>query len=97
MSLKLGCNDFCSRIGVAKRNSVVDFALLEACAREHLNVVCPRLMAVLRPLKVVIENFPENHIEEMDAKNNPEDESMGVRKIPFSKTLYNTNSNQYKK
>jgi glutaminyl-tRNA synthetase len=79
---------FCERIGVAKRNSVVDSALLEHCVREDLNRRAPRVMAVLNPLKVVIDNFPDNVEEELDAVNNPEDASMGTRKIPFSKVLY---------
>ncbi|MBP2650395.1 MAG: Glutaminyl-tRNA synthetase [Firmicutes bacterium] len=80
--------DFCDRIGVAKSNSVVDYALLEHCIREDLNVKAQRVMAVLRPLKVVIENYPEGKIEELTAENNPENEQMGVRKIPFSKVVY---------
>ncbi len=79
---------FCERIGVAKFNSTVDLALLEFCLREDLNKRAPRVMAVLKPLKVVIENFPEGQIDELDAVNNPEDESAGTRKIPFSKVLY---------
>ena len=79
---------FCERIGVAKRNSVVDIALLEHCLREDLNRRAPRVMAVLHPLKVVIDNYPDNFEEELDAVNNPEDSSMGTRKIPFSKVLY---------
>ncbi len=80
--------DFCDRIGVAKRESVVDIALLEHCLRVDLNKRAPRVMAVLNPLKVVIENFPEGLVEEMEAINNPEDPSMGTRKVPFSRTLY---------
>ncbi|MDH4223775.1 MAG: glutamine--tRNA ligase/YqeY domain fusion protein, partial [candidate division Zixibacteria bacterium] len=80
--------DFCDRIGVAKRDSIVDIALLEHCLREDLNKRAPRVMAVLRPLKVIIDNYPENQVEELDALNNPEDESMGTRKIPFSKVIY---------
>jgi len=79
---------FCERIGVAKRDSVVDIALLEHCLREDLNKRAPRVMAVLRPLKVVIDNYPEGQVEELDAVNNPEDPSMGTRKIPFSRVLY---------
>jgi glutaminyl-tRNA synthetase len=79
---------FCERIGVAKRNSVVDIALLEHCVREDLNRRAPRVMAVLNPLKVVIDNYPDNVEEELDAVNNPEDAAMGTRKIPFSKVLY---------
>ena len=80
--------NFCDRIGVAKSNSVVDLALLEYCLREDLNKRAPRVMAVLRPLKVVIDNYPEDQVEELDAENNPEDSSMGTRKIPFSRELY---------
>lgn len=80
--------NFCDRIGVAKRNSTVDVALLEHSIREDLNKRAPRVMAVLDPLKVVIDNYPDDQVEEMDAVNNPEDESMGTRKVPFSKVLY---------
>jgi glutaminyl-tRNA synthetase len=80
--------DFCERIGVAKRDSIVDIALLEHCLREDLNKRAPRVMAVLRPLKVIIDNYPENQVEELEAVNNPEDESMGTRKVPFSKVIY---------
>ncbi|HOX37812.1 MAG TPA: glutamine--tRNA ligase/YqeY domain fusion protein [Candidatus Brocadiia bacterium] len=80
--------EFCRRIGVAKTESVVDFALLEHCLRQDLNARSPRSMAVLNPLKVVIENYPEDVIEEMDAVNNPEDASAGTRKVPFSRELY---------
>lgn len=79
---------FCERIGVAKRNSAVDSALLEHCVREDLNRRAPRVMAVLNPLRVVIDNYPDNCEEELDAVNNPEDARMGTRKIPFSKVLY---------
>jgi glutaminyl-tRNA synthetase len=80
--------NFCERIGVAKRNSVVDVALLEHCLREDLNQRAPRVMAVLRPLRVVIDNYHEDQVEEMEAVNNPEDASMGTRKVPFSRVLY---------
>ncbi len=80
--------DFCERIGVAKRDSVVDIALLEHCLRVDLNKRAPRAMAVLNPLKVIIENYPEDKVEELEAINNPEDPSMGTRKVPFSKVLY---------
>ncbi|MCK5682399.1 glutamine--tRNA ligase/YqeY domain fusion protein [bacterium] len=80
--------NFCERIGVAKRNSMVDVALLEHSVREDLNRRAARYMAVLNPLKVVIENYPEGQIEELDAINNPEDESMGKRKVPFSRVIY---------
>jgi glutaminyl-tRNA synthetase len=80
--------DFCERIGVAKSNSVVDLALLEHCLREDLNKRAPRVMAVLRPLKVIIENYPFNQIEELEAVNNPEDPGMGTRKLPFSREIF---------
>jgi glutaminyl-tRNA synthetase len=79
---------FCERIGVAKRNSMVDIAMLEHCLREDLNKRAPRVMAVLRPLKVVIDNYPEGQAEELEAINNPEDRSMGTRKVPFSREIY---------
>jgi glutaminyl-tRNA synthetase len=79
---------FCDRIGVAKFNSTIDIQLLEHCVREDLNRSSARVMAVLRPLKVVIENYPEGHVEEMDAVNNPEDAAAGSRKVPFSRELY---------
>ena len=80
--------DFCERIGVAKSNSTVDFALLEHCVREELNRTADRVMAVVRPLKVVIENYPEDQVEELTAENNPEDPAAGSRQIPFSRVLY---------
>ncbi len=80
--------DFCDRIGVAKNESTADIALLEHCLRENLNMKAPRVMAVLHPIKVVIDNYPENEVEWLDAENNPEDQSMGSRKIPFSRILY---------
>ena len=80
--------NFCDRIGVAKAGSTVDMALLEYCIREDLNKSAPRVMAVLRPLKVVITNYPEDRVEELDAINNPEDLSAGTRKVPFSKVIY---------
>lgn len=79
---------FCERIGVAKRNSTVDIAMLEHCLREDLNRRAPRVMAVLRPLRVVITNYPEGQAEELEAVNNPEDAGMGKRKVPFSRVLY---------
>lgn len=79
---------FCERIGVAKRDSVVDLALLEHCLREDLNKTAPRVMAVLRPLRVVIDNYPEDQVEELEAVNNPEDPGMGTRNVPFSRVLY---------
>jgi len=79
---------FADIIGVAKDNSIVDMPLLEMCVREDLNRSAPRVMAVLRPLKVVISNFPEGKVEEFDAVNNPEDASAGTRKVPFSRELW---------
>ncbi len=79
---------FCERIGVAKRDSLVDIALLEHCLREDLNRRAPRVMAVLRPLRVVIENYPEDKEETLEAINNPEDPGMGIRSVPFARTLY---------
>ena len=79
---------FADIIGVAKDNSIVDMPLLEMCVRENLNRSAPRVMAVLRPLKVVITNFPEGKVEEFDAVNNPEDESAGARKVPFSREIW---------
>ncbi|MBN1560953.1 glutamine--tRNA ligase/YqeY domain fusion protein [candidate division KSB1 bacterium] len=80
--------DFSERIGVAKRDSIVDIQLLEYCLREDLNKNSPRVMGVLDPLKVVITNYPEGHVEEFDAINNPEDELAGTRKVPFSREIY---------
>ncbi|WP_457565466.1 glutamine--tRNA ligase/YqeY domain fusion protein, partial [Caldithrix abyssi] len=80
--------DFADRIGVAKSNSVVDFALLEHCLREDLNKRAERRMVVLNPLKVIIENYPEDQVEELEAENNPEDPEAGTRKVPFSKIIY---------
>jgi len=80
--------NFCKVIGVNKFNSTVDIALLEHCLREDLNKTSPRVMAVLRPLKVIIDNYPDDKVEQMEAINNPEDASAGTRKVPFSKELY---------
>jgi glutaminyl-tRNA synthetase len=80
--------NFSERIGVAKRDSVVEIALLEHCLREDLNKRALRVMGVLRPLKVIIDNYPEDQVEELEAVNNPEDPSMGARKVPFSRVLY---------
>jgi glutaminyl-tRNA synthetase len=80
--------DFCERIGVAKNNSIVDIALLEHCIREDLNLRAPRVMAVLNPLKVVIDNYPEDTVEFFDAEINPENPEAGSRKVPFSKVVY---------
>jgi glutaminyl-tRNA synthetase len=79
---------FADRIGVARSESTVDVAALEDCIRDDLNKRSQRVMVVLRPLKLVIENYPEDHVEELEAVNNPEDPSMGTRKVPFSKVLY---------
>ncbi len=79
---------FAERIGVARRDSLVDSGLLEFCIREELNLSAPRVMGVLRPLKVIIDNYPEGQVEEMEAINNPEDESMGTRQLPFTRELY---------
>jgi len=80
--------EFCDRIGISKSNATVDFALLEHCVREYLNRTATRVMVVLRPLKVVLINYPEDQVEEMDAVNNPEDPNAGTRKMPFSRTVY---------
>ena len=80
--------DFCDRIGVAKSNSLVDVAMLEHCIREDLNAKAPRIMAVLKPLKVIIDNYPENQVEELVAENNPENPEMGSRTMPFSREIY---------
>ncbi len=79
---------FCDEIGVAKRENMIDVGLLEHFVREDLNAQAPRAMAVLRPLKVVLENYPDDRIEEMDVVNNPEDPAAGTRKVPFSKVLF---------
>jgi len=80
--------NFSEMVGVAKRDSTVDIAMLEYCLREDLNKTAPRVMAVLKPLKVVITNYPENQVEELEAINNPEDPGQGTRKVPFSKVIY---------
>jgi len=80
--------NFCKVIGVNKFNSTIDIAFLEHCVREDLNKTSPRVMAILRPMKVIIDNYPEDKIEEMEAINNPEDASAGTRKVPFSRQLY---------
>ena len=80
--------NFCDRIGVAKADSMVDMAFLEYCVRENLNKTAPRVMGVLHPLKVVIDNYPEDQEDELEAINNPEDPSAGTRKVPFSRELY---------
>ena len=80
--------NFCGRIGIAKFNSLIDITVLENSIRDDLNKKAPRAMAVLNPLKIVIENYPDNKTEELEAVNNPEDSSMGTRKIPFSRSIY---------
>jgi glutaminyl-tRNA synthetase len=80
--------DFCERIGVAKTNSTVDYSLLEHCVREDLNASAPRVMAVLNPLKVIIDNYPDDQIEWFDVEINPEKPEMGTRKVPFCRELY---------
>jgi glutaminyl-tRNA synthetase len=80
--------DFVERLGVAKRENLVQISYLEHCVREYLNLRVPRVMAVLHPLKVVIENYPEGQVEEMEAVNNPEDPTMGTRRVPFSRVIY---------
>lgn len=80
--------DFCERIGVAKSNSFVDIAMLEHCIREDLNARAMRAMAVLRPLKVIIDNYPEDRVEMLEAENNPEHPDMGFRQVPFTRELY---------
>ena len=80
--------DFCARIGVAKKENVIDVAQLEHSVREDLNRRAPRVMTVLRPVKVVLTNYPEGEVEEVDVINNPEDAAAGTRKVPFSRVLY---------
>ncbi len=80
--------NFCERIGISKRESMVDMALLEYSLREDLNKRAPRVMGVLRPLRVVIDNYPKDQVEALEAINNPEDPDMGTRKVPFSNVLY---------
>ncbi len=80
--------DFCDRIGVAKKDSTVDVALLEHCLREDLNRRAPRVMGVIKPLRVVVENYPDGTVEELAAVNNPEDPGAGTRGVPFSRVLY---------
>jgi glutaminyl-tRNA synthetase len=80
--------DFCERIGVAKANSTIDIGLLEHCVRDDLNKRAPRVMAVLRPLRLVIDNYPEGQVEEFEAENNPEDPNAGTRRVLFSRVVY---------
>jgi len=79
---------FAEKVGVARRDNIIDVALLEFCIREDLNKKAQRVMCVLDPVKLIIDNYPDNTTEELDAINNPEDESQGIRKVPFSKVLY---------
>src|SRR5258708_30379153 len=81
--------NFCERIGVARRDSLVDLSMLEFSIRDELNTTTPRIMTVLRPLKVVIDNYPEGQVDEFEAPNFPDDPpKMGSRKVPFSKVIY---------
>ena len=80
--------DFCERVGVAKKESIIDVALLEHCVREDLNRRAPRVLAVLRPLKVIIENLAEGEVEQLEAVNNPEDLAAGTRHLPFTREIY---------
>jgi glutaminyl-tRNA synthetase len=80
--------EFCLRIGVTKMDNLVEMSMLEACIREEMNVSAPRRMAVLEPLRVVIENYPEDQVEWLDAINHPMDDTMGTRKVPFTKELF---------
>ena len=80
--------NFCNRIGVSKTNGIIQLSLLEHAVREDLNLRAPRVMAVLRPLRVVIENYPEDQVDELEAVNNPEDPGAGTRKVPFSRVIY---------
>ena len=80
--------DFCKRTGIAKSDNLIDISLLEYCVRQNLNQRAPRVMAVLRPLKVIIDNYPEDKVEYLDAENNPEDPDGGTRQIPFSRVIY---------
>ena len=83
-----GIREFCRRAGIAKRENLIEIGLLEFCIREELNKITPRVMAVLDPIKVIITNYPKDQVEEMEIENNPEDESAGSRKVPFSSELY---------
>jgi glutaminyl-tRNA synthetase len=79
--------EFCDRIGIAKRDNLIDVSLLEFCVREHLNKIATRVMAVLDPIKVVITNYPDGQVEELKAENNPEDHESGSRSMPFSREI----------
>ena len=80
--------NFCDKVGVAKRENIIDYALLDYCARETLNKISKRVMVVLDPVELIIDNYPDGNEEILEAENNPEDESYGFRKVPFSKYLY---------
>jgi glutaminyl-tRNA synthetase len=80
--------DFCSRVGITRKDNLVEIGVLENCIREDLDPIAPRVMAVLRPLKLVIDNYPDDRTEELEAPNHPKDPSLGSRPLPFSKTLY---------
>ena len=80
--------NFCDKVGVAKRENIIDYALLDYCAREILNKISKRVMVVLNPVELIIENYLDGNEEILEAENNPEDESYGFRKVPFSKHLY---------
>jgi glutaminyl-tRNA synthetase len=80
--------DFCDRVGVTKKDNVIDVALLENCVREDLDAKAPRVMGVLRPLRLVIVNYPEDQVDQLDAANHPQNPDMGTRKIPFSRVVY---------
>ncbi len=80
--------DFCERVGITKKENYVDFSLLENCVREHLDRRAPRLMCVLRPVRVIIDNYPDDQEEELEAMNHPSDPEMGSRRVPFSKEIY---------
>ena len=80
--------NFADRIGIAKRDNIIDVGVLEFSIREHLNKIAPRVFAILDPLKVIITNYPEGQVEELDIELNPEDETMGTRKVPFSREVY---------
>lgn len=80
--------DFCGRVGITKKDNIIEMSLLENCAREDLEKTTPRRMCVLRPLRIVIDNYPEDRVEEFDGPNHPNDPTMGTRKVPFSRVLY---------
>jgi glutaminyl-tRNA synthetase len=80
--------NFCAQIGIAKNDNLIDMALLEHCIREELNEYAPRAMCILRPIRIVIDNYPENKVEQFECANHPQKPEMGTRKVPFSKVLY---------